>query len=187
MFSAETLRKCKANEKYLGRGCHWFFVALSCFWSTFAIFFIAAQVEDLREAVLKLAAADKLRAQGFLRSEQNLPKTNKRGVTVVVWMTAPVLCTHHMIKSSNMTNYNPTTCFYSQLCQIQRVHDFVLRACRMFNKGLCRLKWFSSFVHCTEMKQNKPEANTFFYLVTIGSDQLYQSTYIEDVSVFCIT
>lgn len=38
-------------------------------------------MEDLREAVLKLAAADKLRAQGFLRSEQNLPKTNKRGVT----------------------------------------------------------------------------------------------------------
>nr|XP_046262861.1 urotensin-related peptide 1 [Scatophagus argus] len=35
-------------------------------------------VEDLREAVLKLAAADKLRSQGFLRSEQNLPKTNKR-------------------------------------------------------------------------------------------------------------
>lgn len=37
------------------------------------------QVDDLREAVLTLAAADKLRAQGFLRSEQNLPKTNKRG------------------------------------------------------------------------------------------------------------
>ncbi|KAG7224764.1 hypothetical protein INR49_013476 [Caranx melampygus] len=35
-------------------------------------------VEDLQEAVLKLAAADKLRSQGFLRSEQNLPKTNKR-------------------------------------------------------------------------------------------------------------
>uniref|UniRef100_A0A3Q1J8R5 Uncharacterized protein n=1 Tax=Anabas testudineus TaxID=64144 RepID=A0A3Q1J8R5_ANATE len=31
-----------------------------------------------KEAVLKLAAADKLRSQGFLRSEQNLPKTNKR-------------------------------------------------------------------------------------------------------------
>uniref|UniRef100_A0A673CR71 Urotensin-related peptide 1 n=1 Tax=Sphaeramia orbicularis TaxID=375764 RepID=A0A673CR71_9TELE len=28
---------------------------------------------------LVLAAADKLRSQGFLRSEQNLPKTNKRG------------------------------------------------------------------------------------------------------------
>ncbi|XP_049898830.1 urotensin-related peptide 1 [Epinephelus moara] len=38
----------------------------------------ANTVEDLREAVLKLAAADKLRSQGFLRSEQNLPKTNKR-------------------------------------------------------------------------------------------------------------
>ncbi|XP_059202840.1 urotensin-related peptide 1 [Centropristis striata] len=35
-------------------------------------------VGDLREAVLKLAAADKLRSQAFLRSEQNLPKTNKR-------------------------------------------------------------------------------------------------------------
>ncbi|XP_044060608.1 urotensin-related peptide 1 [Siniperca chuatsi] len=38
----------------------------------------ANMVEDLKEAVLNLAAADKLRAQGFLRSEQNLPKTNKR-------------------------------------------------------------------------------------------------------------
>ncbi|TDH07436.1 hypothetical protein EPR50_G00106150 [Perca flavescens] len=38
----------------------------------------ANMVEDLREVVLKLAAADKLRSQGFLRSEQNLPKTNKR-------------------------------------------------------------------------------------------------------------
>ncbi|XP_069387839.1 urotensin-related peptide 1 isoform X1 [Paralichthys olivaceus] len=38
----------------------------------------ANMVEDLKEAVLKLAAADKLRSQGFLRSEQNLPKTNKR-------------------------------------------------------------------------------------------------------------
>lgn len=122
MCSAETLRKCKANEKYSGRGCHWFFWGSIMFLSTFAIFyFIAAQVEDLREAILKLAAADKLRAQGFLRSEQNLPKTNKRGVSVVVWMTAPVLCTHHMIKSSNMTKYNPTTCFYSQLRQIQHV------------------------------------------------------------------
>lgn len=37
------------------------------------------KVKDLREAVLKLAAADKLRSRGFLRSEQNLPKTNKRG------------------------------------------------------------------------------------------------------------
>ncbi|XP_041654087.1 urotensin-related peptide 1 [Cheilinus undulatus] len=38
----------------------------------------ANMVEDLREAVIKLAAADKLRSQGFLRSEQNLPKTKKR-------------------------------------------------------------------------------------------------------------
>ncbi|CAL8263328.1 unnamed protein product [Lota lota] len=36
------------------------------------------QVDDLKEVVLKLAAADKLRSQGFLRSEQSLPKTNKR-------------------------------------------------------------------------------------------------------------
>ena len=40
---------------------------------------VCFQVEDLRDAVLKLAAADKLRSQGFLRSEQSLPKTNKRG------------------------------------------------------------------------------------------------------------
>ncbi|KAM7417368.1 hypothetical protein PAMA_017158 [Pampus argenteus] len=38
----------------------------------------ANMVEDLKETVLQLAAADKLRSQGFLRSEQNLPKTNKR-------------------------------------------------------------------------------------------------------------
>uniref|UniRef100_A0A665UW66 Urotensin-related peptide 1 n=1 Tax=Echeneis naucrates TaxID=173247 RepID=A0A665UW66_ECHNA len=36
------------------------------------------QVKDIKLAVLKLAAADKLRSQGFLRSEQSLPKTNKR-------------------------------------------------------------------------------------------------------------
>ncbi|XP_036933736.1 urotensin-related peptide 1 [Acanthopagrus latus] len=35
-------------------------------------------VDNLKEAVMTLAAADKLRSQGFLRSEQNLPKTNKR-------------------------------------------------------------------------------------------------------------
>lgn len=40
---------------------------------------LVLKVKDLREAVLKLAAADRLRSQGFLRSEQNLPKTNKRG------------------------------------------------------------------------------------------------------------
>ncbi|XP_040029247.1 urotensin-related peptide 1 [Gasterosteus aculeatus] len=38
----------------------------------------ANMVEDLREAVLKMEAADRLRSQGFLRSEQNLPKANKR-------------------------------------------------------------------------------------------------------------
>uniref|UniRef100_A0A3Q0RWN3 Urotensin-related peptide 1 n=1 Tax=Amphilophus citrinellus TaxID=61819 RepID=A0A3Q0RWN3_AMPCI len=38
----------------------------------------ANTVEELKEVVLKLAAADKLRSQGFLRSEQSLPKTNKR-------------------------------------------------------------------------------------------------------------
>ncbi|XP_066504687.1 urotensin-related peptide 1 [Hoplias malabaricus] len=35
-------------------------------------------VDELKAAVLKLAAADNLRSQGFLRSEQNLPKPNKR-------------------------------------------------------------------------------------------------------------
>ncbi|XP_051810706.1 urotensin-related peptide 1 [Acanthochromis polyacanthus] len=35
-------------------------------------------VEDFKDVVLKLAAADKLRSQGFVRSEQSLPKTNKR-------------------------------------------------------------------------------------------------------------
>ncbi|XP_038145527.1 urotensin-related peptide 1 [Cyprinodon tularosa] len=39
---------------------------------------LANMVEDLKEVVLKLAAADKLRSQGFIRSEQSLPKTNKR-------------------------------------------------------------------------------------------------------------
>uniref|UniRef100_A0A087YGX8 Urotensin-related peptide 1 n=1 Tax=Poecilia formosa TaxID=48698 RepID=A0A087YGX8_POEFO len=39
----------------------------------------ANMVDDLKEVVLKLAAADKLRSQGFVRSEQSLPKTNKRG------------------------------------------------------------------------------------------------------------
>ncbi|XP_060934927.1 urotensin-related peptide 1 [Limanda limanda] len=38
----------------------------------------ANMVDGLKEVVLKMAAADKLRSQGFLRSEQNLPKTNKR-------------------------------------------------------------------------------------------------------------
>uniref|UniRef100_A0A3Q3W9H1 Uncharacterized protein n=1 Tax=Mola mola TaxID=94237 RepID=A0A3Q3W9H1_MOLML len=42
------------------------------------VFISCSQVEELREAVLKLAAAEKFRSQGFLRSEQNLPKTNKR-------------------------------------------------------------------------------------------------------------
>uniref|UniRef100_A0A673LST9 Urotensin-related peptide 1 n=1 Tax=Sinocyclocheilus rhinocerous TaxID=307959 RepID=A0A673LST9_9TELE len=36
-------------------------------------------VDDLKAVVLKLAAADNLRSQGYLRSEQNLPKNNKRG------------------------------------------------------------------------------------------------------------
>ncbi|XP_062332982.1 urotensin-related peptide 1 [Osmerus eperlanus] len=39
---------------------------------------IVNMVDDLKEVVLKLAAADKLRSHGFLRSEQSLPKTNKR-------------------------------------------------------------------------------------------------------------
>lgn len=36
------------------------------------------KVDDLKAVVLKLAAADNLRSQGYLRSEQNLPKNNKR-------------------------------------------------------------------------------------------------------------
>ncbi|XP_077104162.1 urotensin-related peptide 1 [Siphateles boraxobius] len=35
-------------------------------------------VDELKTVVLKLAAADNLRSQGYLRSEQNLPKNNKR-------------------------------------------------------------------------------------------------------------
>ncbi|XP_072292414.1 urotensin-related peptide 1 isoform X2 [Eucyclogobius newberryi] len=35
-------------------------------------------VEDLKEVILKLAAADKLHSQGFIRSQQSLPKTSKR-------------------------------------------------------------------------------------------------------------
>ncbi|CAL1613834.1 unnamed protein product [Knipowitschia caucasica] len=38
----------------------------------------ANMVEDLKEVVLKMAAADRLRSQSFIRSEQSLPKTNKR-------------------------------------------------------------------------------------------------------------
>nr|XP_057932083.1 urotensin-related peptide 1 [Doryrhamphus excisus] len=38
----------------------------------------ASMVEGLKEVLLKLAVADKLRSQAFLRSEQGLPKTNKR-------------------------------------------------------------------------------------------------------------
>ncbi|XP_053361727.1 urotensin-related peptide 1 [Clarias gariepinus] len=34
--------------------------------------------DDLKEIVMKLAAADSLGSQGFLRSEQNIPKPNKR-------------------------------------------------------------------------------------------------------------
>uniref|UniRef100_A0A8C5CLS4 Urotensin-related peptide 1 n=1 Tax=Gadus morhua TaxID=8049 RepID=A0A8C5CLS4_GADMO len=35
-------------------------------------------VDDLKEVVLKLAVADKLRSQDFRRSRQSIPKTNKR-------------------------------------------------------------------------------------------------------------
>ncbi|TRY88805.1 hypothetical protein DNTS_015019 [Danionella cerebrum] len=35
-------------------------------------------VDDLKAVVMKLAAADNLRSQAFLRSAQNLPKHNKR-------------------------------------------------------------------------------------------------------------
>ncbi|KTG45257.1 hypothetical protein cypCar_00011656, partial [Cyprinus carpio] len=34
--------------------------------------------EDFKAVILKLAAANNLRSQGYLRSEQNLPKNNKR-------------------------------------------------------------------------------------------------------------
>lgn len=36
-------------------------------------------MDDLKAVVLKLAAADNLRSQGYVRSEQSLPKNNKRG------------------------------------------------------------------------------------------------------------
>ncbi|XP_024919014.1 urotensin-related peptide 1 isoform X2 [Cynoglossus semilaevis] len=38
----------------------------------------ANMMENLKDIVLKLAAADQLRSHSFLRSAQNLPKTNKR-------------------------------------------------------------------------------------------------------------
>ncbi|XP_051937409.1 urotensin-related peptide 1 [Hippocampus zosterae] len=38
----------------------------------------ATMIEGLKAVVLKLAAADKLRSQAFVRSEQGVPKTNKR-------------------------------------------------------------------------------------------------------------
>lgn len=50
-----------------------------------------SQVDDLKEVVMKLAAADHLRSQGFLRSEQNLPKPNKRGQTWHCEVTACLL------------------------------------------------------------------------------------------------
>lgn len=40
---------------------------------------MSLQVDDLKAVVLKLAAADNLRSQGYLRSEQSLPKNSKRG------------------------------------------------------------------------------------------------------------
>ncbi|XP_036404461.1 urotensin-related peptide 1 [Megalops cyprinoides] len=39
---------------------------------------ISNMVDYIKAAVLKLAAADNLRSQGFLRSEQGSPKANKR-------------------------------------------------------------------------------------------------------------
>ncbi|XP_052005987.1 urotensin-related peptide 1 [Xyrauchen texanus] len=39
---------------------------------------ITNMVDDLKAVILKLAAADNLRSQGYVRSEQNLPKNNKR-------------------------------------------------------------------------------------------------------------
>ncbi|XP_042558671.1 urotensin-related peptide 1 [Clupea harengus] len=39
---------------------------------------LSNMVDGLKEVVFKLAAANKLRSQGFVRSEQSLPKNNKR-------------------------------------------------------------------------------------------------------------
>ncbi|KAG5263556.1 hypothetical protein AALO_G00266100 [Alosa alosa] len=39
---------------------------------------ISNMVDGLKEVVMKLAAANKLRSQGFTRSDQSLPKNNKR-------------------------------------------------------------------------------------------------------------
>lgn len=36
--------------------------------------------------------------------------------------------------------------FIASLVKSNKCSGFVLQACRMFNKGLCRIKWFNSFV-----------------------------------------
>uniref|UniRef100_A0A8C9RAF1 Urotensin-related peptide 1 n=1 Tax=Scleropages formosus TaxID=113540 RepID=A0A8C9RAF1_SCLFO len=41
----------------------------------------AETVDDLKTAVLKLAAVDSLRSHGLLQPDRSLPKTNKRGKT----------------------------------------------------------------------------------------------------------
>uniref|UniRef100_A0A3P9JB78 Urotensin-related peptide 1 n=1 Tax=Oryzias latipes TaxID=8090 RepID=A0A3P9JB78_ORYLA len=62
-------------------------------------------VEDLKEVVLKLAAADRLRSQGFVRSEQSLPKTNKRGdflphkqIITLTYSLVFFLTKHHLFR-----------------------------------------------------------------------------------------
>uniref|UniRef100_A0A672NPN3 Urotensin-related peptide 1 n=1 Tax=Sinocyclocheilus grahami TaxID=75366 RepID=A0A672NPN3_SINGR len=49
-------------------------------------------MEDFKAVVLKLAAADNLRSQGYVRSEQNLPKNNKRGEQLKRLNRGPHIC-----------------------------------------------------------------------------------------------
>uniref|UniRef100_A0A8C1ZEZ6 Urotensin-related peptide 1 n=1 Tax=Cyprinus carpio TaxID=7962 RepID=A0A8C1ZEZ6_CYPCA len=48
--------------------------------------------EDFKAVILKLAAANNLRSQGYLRSEQNLPKNNKRGEQLKRLNRGPHIC-----------------------------------------------------------------------------------------------
>lgn len=161
MCSVETLRKCKANEKYSGRGCHWFFWGFFCLLSP--SFFLLLRRWRISE---KLFWSWQQLINSELRVSWDQNRTCQRPTReVCLWLFEwPLLFFVHITWSKAQTWQNITrphafiaSCVKSSMC-----NDFVLRACRMFNKGLCRLKRFSSFVHCTEMKQNKPEANTIF-------------------------
>lgn len=59
------------------------------------------KIEGLKAVVLKLAAADKLRSQAFVRSDQGVPKTNKRGESKLhdklVILTQAIICRMHII------------------------------------------------------------------------------------------